>query len=29
MQGPVLIGVRVDFRDDHRLMEIVHHEALN
>jgi acetolactate synthase-1/2/3 large subunit len=24
MQGPVLVGVPVDYRDNHRLMEIVH-----
>ena len=29
MQGPVLVGVHVDYRDNHRLMEIVHPEALN
>jgi hypothetical protein len=29
MQGPVLVGVPVDYRDKHRLMEIVHHGALN
>jgi acetolactate synthase-1/2/3 large subunit len=29
MQGPVLVGVPVDYRDNHRLMEIVHLEALN
>lgn len=29
MQGPVLVGVPVDYRDNHRLMEIVHPEALN
>ena len=29
MQCPLLIGVPVDYRDDHRLMEIVHPEALN
>jgi acetolactate synthase-1/2/3 large subunit len=29
MQGPVLIGVPVDYRDNHQLMEIVHPEALN
>ena len=28
MQGPVLIGVPVDYRDNHRLMESVHAEAL-
>jgi acetolactate synthase-1/2/3 large subunit len=29
MHGPVLVGVPVDYRDNHRLMEIVHPEALN
>jgi thiamine pyrophosphate-dependent acetolactate synthase large subunit-like protein len=29
MQGPVLVGVPLDYRDNHRLMEIVHPEALN
>ncbi len=29
MQGPVLVGVPVDYRDNHRLMEIVHPDALN
>jgi hypothetical protein len=29
MQGPVLVGVPVDYRDNHRLMGIVHPEALN
>jgi acetolactate synthase I/II/III large subunit len=29
MQGPVLVAVPVDYRDNHRLMEIVHPEALN
>ena len=29
MQGPVLVGVPVDYRDNHRLMEIVHPEALD
>lgn len=29
MQGPVIIGVPVDYRDNHKLMEIVHPEALN
>lgn len=27
--GPVVIGVPVDYRDNHRLMEVVHTEALN
>jgi acetolactate synthase I/II/III large subunit len=29
MQGPVIVGVPVDYRDNHRLMEVVHPEALN
>jgi acetolactate synthase I/II/III large subunit len=29
MQGPVLIGVPVDYRDNHRLMEMVHPGVLN
>lgn len=29
MQGPVIIGVPVDYRDNHRLMEDVHPDALN
>jgi len=29
MQGPVIVGVPVDYRDNHRLMEDVHAEALN
>jgi hypothetical protein len=29
MQGPVLVGVTVNYRDNHRLMKIVHPEALN
>ena len=29
MEGPVVVGVPVDYRDNHRLMEIVHPEALN
>jgi acetolactate synthase I/II/III large subunit len=28
-QGPVVIGIPVDYRDNHRLMEIVHPEALD
>jgi hypothetical protein len=27
--GPVVIGIPVDYRDNHRLMEIVHPSALN
>ena len=29
MQGPVLVGVPVDYRDNQRLMEIVHPGVLN
>ena len=29
MQGPVVIGVPVDYRDNHKFMEIVHPNALN
>jgi acetolactate synthase-1/2/3 large subunit len=29
MTGPVVIGLPVDYRDNHRLMEIVHPSALN
>ena len=29
MQGPVLVGVRVDYRDNHKLMEMVHPNALD
>ncbi len=29
MQGPVVVGVPVDYRDNHRLMEIVHPGVLN
>ena len=29
MLGPVLVGGPVDYRDNHRLVEIVHPEALN
>ena len=29
MQGPALVGVPVDYRDNHCLMEIVHPDALN
>jgi hypothetical protein len=28
MEGPVLVGEPVDYRENHRLMEIVHPEAL-
>ena len=28
-EGPVVIGIPVDYRDNHRLMEIVHPSALN
>jgi len=29
MQGPVVVGIPVDYRDNHKLMEIVHPGALN
>jgi malate dehydrogenase (oxaloacetate-decarboxylating) len=29
MQGPVIVGIPVDYRDNHRLMEIVHPDVLN
>jgi acetolactate synthase-1/2/3 large subunit len=29
MQGPVIVGVPVDYRDNHRLMKNVHPDALN
>ena len=29
MQGPVVVGISVDYRDNHRLMEIVHPDVLN
>jgi len=29
MEGPVLVGVNVDYRDNHKLMERVHPEALD
>jgi acetolactate synthase-1/2/3 large subunit len=29
MEGPVVIGIPVDYRDNHRLMEIVHPSVLN
>lgn len=29
MQGPIIVGVPVDYRDNHQLMEIVHPGALN
>lgn len=29
MQGPVLIGIPVDYRDNYRLMQVVHPNALN
>jgi len=29
MQGPVIVGVPVDYRDNHRLMENAHPDALN
>jgi acetolactate synthase-1/2/3 large subunit len=29
MQGPVLVGILVDYRDNHRLMEIIHPNVLH
>jgi acetolactate synthase I/II/III large subunit len=29
MDGPVVVGIPVDYRDNHRLMEIVHPAVLN
>jgi hypothetical protein len=29
MEGPVIVGVPVDYRDNHQFMEIVHPNALN
>jgi len=29
MAGPVVLGIPVDYRDNHRLIEIVHSGALN
>jgi acetolactate synthase-1/2/3 large subunit len=29
MEGPVVVGIPVDYRDNHRLMEMVHPEVLN
>jgi len=29
MQGPVTVGIPVDYRDNHRLMEMVHPTVLN
>ena len=29
MQGPVIVGIPVDYRDNHRLMEILHADALD
>jgi acetolactate synthase I/II/III large subunit len=29
LEGPVVVGIPVDYRDNHRLMEIVHPAALN
>jgi acetolactate synthase-1/2/3 large subunit len=29
MEGPVVIGIPVDYRDNHQLMEIVHPNVLN
>jgi hypothetical protein len=29
MPGPVVVGIAVDYRDNHKLMEIVHPNVLN
>jgi acetolactate synthase-1/2/3 large subunit len=29
MAGPVVVAIPVDYRDNHRLMEMVHPSALN
>jgi acetolactate synthase I/II/III large subunit len=29
LEGPVVVGIPVDYRDNHRLMEIVHPNVLN
>jgi acetolactate synthase-1/2/3 large subunit len=29
LEGPVVVGIPVDYRDNHRLMEIVHPTVLN
>jgi acetolactate synthase I/II/III large subunit len=29
IQGPVIVGVPVDYRDNHQFMEILHPSALN
>jgi acetolactate synthase-1/2/3 large subunit len=29
MQGPVVVGIPVDYRDNHQLMEMVHPTVLN
>ena len=29
MQGPVIIGIPVDYRDNHRLMEMLHADVLD
>ena len=29
IQGPVMVGVPVDYRDNHQFMEILHPSALN
>jgi len=29
LQGPVVIGIPVDYRDNHQLMEMVHPHVLN
>jgi acetolactate synthase-1/2/3 large subunit len=29
LEGPVVVGIPVDYRDNHRLMEMVHPNTLN
>jgi len=29
MQGPVIVGIPLDYRDNHELMEMVHPSVLN
>jgi acetolactate synthase I/II/III large subunit len=29
MPGPVVVGIPVDYRDNHRLMEMVHPNVVN
>jgi acetolactate synthase-1/2/3 large subunit len=28
LEGPVVVGVPVDYRDNHRLMQVIHQEVL-